>query len=788
MSLTSSEIVTLRKRIIENEFSRMNDMQKKAVFAVSGQLLILAGAGSGKTTVLVNRIANILRFGEAYESENLYGTYSDEETDEIERAARGEAELSDELAAKLSVGRVNPWRILAITFTNKAAKELKERICSKVGEAGQEIWASTFHSCCARILRRYGDLIGYSSHFTVYDTDDTKKLIRDCMKALNIDEKHLPIRSVQYQISNAKDRVKTSEELKREAGDDSRLISIAAIYEMYQKRLKTADAMDFDDIILNTVLLFKKCPDVLEKYREQFKYIMVDEYQDTNLLQYELISLLAGEDGNLCVVGDDDQSIYKFRGATIENILSFEKQYKNARVIRLEQNYRSTKTILSAANGVIANNEQRKGKTLWTDNEEGERIHVYTAFDEQGESSYIARTITERVSKGAKFSDFAVLYRMNSQSQNLERAFVRMGIPYRIIGGHRFYERMEIRDMIAYLAVICNHNDNIRLKRIINVPKRAIGESSVSRLENIAANLGESMYHIMNTSDEFSILSRVSPSLLEFCKLINDLTEMIDEGESLTSMYDTLIESIGYISYLKKASDHPDAAEENIWELKSSLAQYEEENGDEATLQGFLEEVALLTDIDNYNAESESVVMMTLHSAKGLEFPYVIIPGMEDGIFPGYHATLSEDELQEERRLAYVGITRAKKELFLVNAESRMIFGKTSRNRPSRFLGEIPQEFVKSERVERTSTSIVAAMRNRPKPTYEVERTITPTSSKPKAGAPTYKVGDRINHKIFGPGLIISATKTANDMILEVSFEKVGTKKLMANFLSSNLR
>lgn len=783
----NSEIVDLRKKIIENEFSRMNDMQKKAVFAVSGQLLILAGAGSGKTTVLVNRIANILRFGEAYESENVYGTYSDDEILEIRSAARGETELSDELASKLSVGKIKPWRILAITFTNKAARELKERICNKVGDEGLEIWASTFHSCCSRILRRYGDLIGYSSHFTVYDTDDTKKLIKDCMKSLNIDEKHLPIRSVQAQISRAKDMVKTPERLKNEAGQDSMLVSVAAVYEMYQKRLKKADAMDFDDIILNTVLLFKKYPDVLEKYRDQFKYIMVDEYQDTNLLQYELISLLAGDDGNLCVVGDDDQSIYKFRGATIENILSFEKQYKNARVIRLEQNYRSTQNILSAANGVISNNEQRKGKTLWTENEVGASVHLYTADDEQGEAGYVARTISDRVSKGAKLSDFAVLYRMNSQSQNIERALARMGIPYRIIGGHRFYERMEIRDMLAYLSVICNHNDNVRLKRIINVPKRAIGESSVSRIEHIAETLGESMFNIMNSSDEFAVLSRTSPSLLEFCRLINDLTEMIDEGESLTNMYDSLIESIGYIEYLKKSSSHPDTAEENIWELKSSLAQYEEEKGDEATLQGFLEEVALLTDIDNYNADSESVVMMTLHSAKGLEFPYVIIPGMEDGIFPGYHAALSEDGLQEERRLAYVGITRAKKELFLVNARERTLFGKTSRNLPSRFIKEIPEEFIEAENDECRKMPAITVTRNRPRPTYDVERTITPTSSKPKPDAQTYKVGDTINHKVFGSGLIISAVSTANDMILEVSFEKVGTKKLMANFLSSSL-
>lgn len=786
MSLNNNEIVELRKRIIENEFADMNNMQKKAIFSVKGQFLILAGAGSGKTTVIVNRIANILRYGEAYESDSLYGTYSDEECSEIISAARGETRISDELADKLSVGKVNPWRILAITFTNKAAKELKERICNKVGDAGLDIWASTFHSCCSRILRKYGELIGYTSHFTVYDTDDTKKLIKDCMKALQIDEKILTIRSVQFQISRAKDSVKTPTDLKNTAGDDSRLISIAAVYEMYQKRLKAANAMDFDDIILNTVFLFKKHPEVLEKYREQFKYIMVDEYQDTNQLQYELIRLLSGENGNLCVVGDDDQSIYKFRGATIENILSFEQSYPNAQVIRLEQNYRSTKTILSAANEVIKNNEQRKGKTLWTENDKGEAVHIFTAFDEQGEASYIARTITDKVSKGAKFSDFAILYRMNSQSQTIEKALTRMTIPYRVIGGHRFFERMEIRDMIAYLAVICNHDDNVRLKRIVNVPKRAIGDTSMSSVERIAGNLGESLFHIMNTSDEFSILSRVSPSLLEFCKLINDLTRMLDEGETIANMYDCLVESIGYRSYLKRTSDHADAAIENIDELKSSIMQYEEENGSEASLEGFLEEVALLTDIDNYNSEAESVVMMTVHSAKGLEFPYVFIPGMEDGIFPGYHATLLDEELQEERRLAYVGITRAKKEIYLVNAESRTVFGKTTRNRPSRFIAEIPAEFVKSERVEHTRTSISAAKKNRPKPTYDVERTITPTTA--KSSGVSFKVGDRINHKVFGEGLIVSATKTANDMLLEVSFEKVGTKKLMANFLAGSLK
>lgn len=780
MAINFNEILDLRKKIIENEFSKMNDMQKQAVFCTRGPLLILAGAGSGKTTVLVNRIANILRFGEAYESDRVFGDYSDDEIAQIEAAANGTSALSDELAQKLSVCRVSPWRILAITFTNKAATELKDRICARVGEAGNDIWASTFHSCCARILRRYGDRLGYSNHFAVYDTDDSKRLISDCMKALGIDEKMLPARAVMGEISRAKDEMRSPKDLKESAGSDNRLISVARLYELYQKRLKAADAMDFDDLIYNTVLLFKTCPDILQSYREQFKYIMVDEYQDTNMLQYQLISLLAGEEGNLCVVGDDDQSIYKFRGATIENILSFEHKYKTARVIRLEQNYRSTKNILSAANKVIENNSSRKGKTLWTQNDTGEMIHCYTAYDEQGEASYIAKTISDKVSQGANFSDFSILYRMNSQSQSIERVLVRSGIPYRIIGGHRFYERKEIKDMLAYLSVICNHSDSVRLKRIINVPKRSIGERSVEKIEEIASVLGESMFDVMCRSDEYSALSRSSEKMIEFCKLIDDLTEMLDNKEPLADMYDVLLESIDYITYLEKSSENKDSAIENIQELKSSLAKYEEENGEDATLQGFLEEVALMSDIDNYNSEADSVVLMTLHSAKGLEFPYVFIPGMEDDIFPSYRSTLSEEELQEERRLAYVGITRAKKELYFVNAESRMLFGKTTRNRPSRFIAELPQDIVKFERSNRPQGSMqrqAALSANG----YSASRDFATVSQVSKS-TEQFRVGDCVKHKVFGTGMILSAVLMGKDIMLEIAFDKAGTKKIMANY------
>lgn len=782
---TIAEIVALRRKIIENEFSSMNDKQKQAVFTTHGPLLILAGAGSGKTTVLVNRIANILRWGEAYENNSVFGEYSDEEIEEIKKAADGEIRLSDELADRLSVSKVNPWRILAITFTNKAAKELKDRICAKVGDMGNDIWASTFHSACTRILRRYGDHLGYSNHFTIYDTDDQKRLLKECIKALNIDEKIIPAKSVLAEISHAKDNMKTPEKYKAEAGSDSRLISVSKVYNEYQRRLLASDAMDFDDIIFNTVILLKKHPEILEKYQEQFRYVMVDEYQDTNVMQYELIMLLSGKYQNLCVVGDDDQSIYKFRGATIRNILDFEKDYETIKEIKLEQNYRSTKNILTAANHVIKNNYERKDKTLWTQNEQGSKIVWYTASDETNEGSFIAKTINDGIAEGAKYSDFAVLYRMNSQSQVLERVFIRSGIPYKIIGGHRFYDRREIRDMVAYLNIISNHNDNNRLKRIINIPKRGIGDKTINQIEEIGSTLGQSMFETMKQSDEFEVLERSKDKIDAFCNLIEELAEMLDNGTSISDMYEELINRIDYIPFIKKESERGDAAVENIQELKSSIMQYEQDNGDEATLQGFLEEIALMTDIDNYNETdaNEKVVMMTLHSAKGLEFPSVFIPGMEENIFPGFQASVSGEDMQEERRLAYVGITRAKKNLYLINSESRMLFGHTTRNRPSRFLNELPEQLIEKKRKEIKRNPDIKIPEPKAVRRADIAKSkVITTGVVTKKPSVTYTVGMRVSHKAFGEGVILNVKPMASDNMLEIAFDNVGTKKLMSSF------
>ncbi len=779
------EIAALRREIIENEFNNLNDMQQRAVYTVSGPLLILAGAGSGKTTVIVNRIANLLRWGKAYETDAVYGTYSDEEIQEIRRAAGDKTPLREELVQKLSVSAPAPWRILAITFTNKAANELKERICRKVGEQGLDIWASTFHAACGRILRSTAHYIGYSSHFTVYDSDDQKRLIKDCLKTLHIDEKIIGVRNVMNEISNAKDNMMTTEEFSVNAQGDSRLIDIAKVYRLYQERLIKADAMDFDDMIFNTVVILRDFPEVREKYGSQFRYIMVDEYQDTNHMQYELVRLLSEVNGNLCVVGDDDQSIYRFRGATIRNILEFEDTFANTCVIKLEQNYRSTKTILKAANSVIRNNTARKDKTLWTDNQTGDKIIRYNAYDEYDESRFIVNTINDAVAEGGSYSDYAVLYRMNSQSQNIERAFVRAGIPYKVIGGRRFYERREIRDMIAYLSVISNHNDNARLRRIINIPKRGIGDKTVSQIEEISDMLGQSMYETMEHKDEFEVLLKSSQKLEEFCDIINDMSEELENGVMVSDMYSKLLERTGYPAFIKKESDHGEEAVENVQELKSSIMRYEQENPENATLQGFLEEVALFTDLDTYNTENDSsfVVMMTLHSAKGLEFDNVFVPGMEENTFPSYLSTLSEEEMQEERRLAYVGITRARNKLYLSASKSRTLFGKTSHNRPSRFLAELPEELVVEKETPRpTLNGAAAAAKGARRKADLAQSHVISAQSHKQQNTVDYKPGMRIKHKTFGEGLIISTSPMASDTLLEIAFDTAGTKKIMANY------
>lgn len=788
-----TKLTKLRNRLMENEFSRMNNMQQEAVFTTKGPVLILAGAGSGKTTVLVNRIANLVSWGNAYNSGYFKEELSDDEIALIEDAAYNKTEVPLEIKKKLFVNPAKPWQILAITFTNKAAGELKERIIARVPEA-TDIWASTFHSSCARILRRYGDRLGYTNNFTVYDTDDQRRQMKEILKSMNVDEKILPHRSVLTEISRAKDKLQSPEDFAKETFNDSRRITIAKAYAVYAERLKSSDAMDFDDLIYNTVKLFQENNDVLEYYQNLFKYIMVDEYQDTNMAQYRLISMLAEKNRNICVVGDDDQSIYKFRGATIENILSFEENYPDGKVIRLEQNYRSTQTILDAANGVIAHNEERKGKTLWTDNPKGDKIVVHTASSERDEAKYITDIILDEVEKGRKFSDFAVLYRTNAQSNIIEQNMARSGIPHRLIGGHRFYDREEIKDMTSYLQVVSNPSDNIRLRRIINKPKRAIGPTTVDKASEIAAVTGESLYYVISHADQYEPLKRAVPKLQKFTKLIEDLIEYAeDEDTTICQLYNEILERTDYIECLKKEKEDSESRIENINELMTNIKNYEDDNPEDATLSGFLEDIALLSDIDNYDADADSVVLMTLHSAKGLEFPVVFIPGAEEGIFPGMQSITNPNELQEERRLAYVGITRAKEKLYIIHAQERMLYGSTSRNMLSRFVNEIPKELaeVTSSVVKTSFTSSTSYSSKSSANSGFLNSTFAKANSfanktyqspaAPKKSA-SYKAGDQVMHKAFGKGMVVSATPMANDTMLEIAFDKVGTKKLMANF------
>ena len=635
----------------------LNEMQQLAVDTTEGPLLILAGAGSGKTTVLVNRVEHI---------------------------------ISSHLAT--------PWQVLAITFTNKAAGELRERLVNAIGDEANDIWAYTFHSCCSRILRRFGEKIGYTNHFTIYDTDDSRRVMKQCQKQLGIEDKLINHKSILAEISRAKDSLISPEEYKQTAQNDFRKSKIAECYELYQAQLKKSDAMDFDDIIFNTVKLLEENEDVRNLYQTQFKYVMVDEYQDTNHAQYVLTSLLADKYKNICVVGDDDQSIYRFRGATIENILSFENHYKGAKVIRLEENYRSTQNILDGANAVISHNKNRKGKTLFTRSGSGDKIVYKTVMSESEESQYIIDEIVKNVNNGMKYSDHAILYRMNAQSRNLEVMLTKSGISHRIIGGHRFFDRKEIKDIVSYLAVINNPSDNVRLQRIINVPKRAIGDTMFANVLEIGAGLGMSAFEVCERADEFQKTSRSASKLMNFTKMIRDFQECIENGMGLNDLLQEVLDVTKYLDYLQEEPETYEDRVNNIKELSSMFIKYEEESED-ANLSEFLEDVALISDIDSYNEDEDAVVLMTLHSAKGLEFPIVFIPGMEEGIFPGNQSMFSEEDLEEERRLAYVGITRAKKKLYLISSQQRMLYGQTSRNMPSRFLREIPSSVIDDQSV-----------------------------------------------------------------------------------------
>ncbi len=787
--MASKEFFELRKKIIEKDFSYMNEKQRQAIFQVKGPLLILAGAGSGKTTVIVNRIANIVKYGNAYHSKEVRFEPTERDIRYMKAYLDGDEDLRFDVEDLLSVEPARPWQILAITFTNKAANELKERLEKMLGEEAKDIWASTFHSSCVRILRKDGEVLGYSKNFTIYDTDDSKRLIKECQRQLNISESALSYKTIISEISKAKDSLISPDEYMKNAGKDARMVRIAQVYKMYQEEMKKANAMDFDDIIVNTVNLLEKYSDVREYYQNKFKYIMVDEYQDTNHAQYKLTELLAGAHRNICVVGDDDQSIYRFRGATIENILSFEHRYAESNIIRLEQNYRSTQTILDVANEVISNNKKRKGKSLWTSNGAGDKVVINTAYDEGDEATFIADKISDGVSTGKyNFSDHAVLYRMNAQSNAIERTLVRSGIPYRIIGGHRFYERQEIRDAIAYLTVINNPEDNVRLRRIVNVPKRGIGDTTINKASEISSGLGISLYEVFRHSDEYEALKRSSKKLIAFCDLIETLSQNVDKIP-LDELFSDVISKTDYLGHLRLDKEKGEERIENIYELVSNLKTYESEN-EEPTLAGFLEEVALMTDIDNYNAQQDAVVMMTIHSAKGLEFPVVFLPGMEEGIFPGIQSMYNPDDIEEERRLAYVGITRAKEKLFISHANLRMIFGSTTRNLPSRFVIEIPDALTertgRQPASQRTFDSLVRGDyedRNYSGNGYLSKINQKPQSApKPKAPTVTFNVGDSVMHKVFGQGVIVSSKPMGNDAMLEIAFQKAGTKKLMANF------
>ncbi len=775
------DFLTLRKSIIKKYFANLNDRQFEAVTAVNGPLLVLAGAGSGKTTVLVNRILNIVKFGDAYHSAYIPpNTDADIKAGEDYLSGDGDCFPED----VFSVFPAKPWQILAITFTNKAADELKERIAAKLKEQAYDIWAGTFHSVCGKILRRNADLLGYTSHFTIYDTDDQKNLIKDIMRRNNIDEKFVPYKTVLSAISAAKDKLIDPEEFAADTGDDYRQKLIAELYKLYQKSLKAADAMDFDDMIVKTVELLQNNDDVLEYYANKFRYVLVDEYQDTNYAQYKLVSLLASGKNNICVVGDDDQSIYRFRGATIENILNFEDEYHDVKTVRLEQNYRSTANILNAANRVIANNMGRKSKTLWTDNEQGEKITVYTASDEREEARFVADCILENVRRGTEFSDHAVLYRMNAQSNAVENVFARSGISYKVIGGTRFYDRKEIKDVLAYLHLINNNNDDLRLKRIINEPKRGIGTTTVNRAAEIAAQLGISLFEVFKSADEYAVISRSSAKLINFCQIMETLTEMSD-NVSITELFEKMLEFTGYLSALEAEGEQSRERVENVKEFLSNITQYELEN-DEPTLSDFLEQIALISDIDSLESDNNKVVLMTVHSAKGLEFNNVFIIGAEEGIFPGNQSIYAgPEEIEEERRLAYVAITRAKKTLAITNCSSRMMFGSTNRNKPSRFISELPDEvceFASSYgkiNISQPSYSQFGA----PKSGAMKNSFVSAASPAAKpVNTTVYSVGQQVTHKTFGKGIILSITPAGNDSMLEIAFDDVGTKKIMANY------
>ncbi|NDO19356.1 DNA helicase PcrA [Lachnospiraceae bacterium MD329] len=725
---------------MSNILSNLNDRQKEAVMETEGPVLVLAGAGSGKTTVLVNRIAYMI-----------------------------------------SEKNILPWNILAITFTNKAANEMKERIDKLLGDTANNIWVGTFHSVCVKILRTCIDLLGYGRDFIIYDTADTRTLMKECLRELNIDEKSFPHRNVLSIISNAKNDLMDAPTFENIYRNDYRMNIISKIYYRYQTKLRKNNALDFDDIILNTVKILSENPDVLAKYRDKFKYILVDEYQDTNNSQYLLINLLAGEHHNLCVVGDDDQSIYKFRGANINNILNFNDDFPEVKKITLDQNYRSTQNILDTANSVIKNNNGRLGKSLWTSQGEGEKVLVYTGTNEYDEARYIAKEVKEHFNEIGTFSDCAVLYRTNAQSRVIEEMLMRENIPYRVLSGLRFYDRKEIKDIVAYLRVIYNPNDDVSLARIINEPKRKIGNATLEKARNIAEENGTSLYDVVSHADNYPEFKTAIKKLLDFSEIINSLIKIRDTVP-INELASRVMNDTGYMPALMlEDTTESKTRIENLGEFMSVIMEFEKNEETGSTLGEFLESITLVSDVDGYDENEDSVVLMTIHSAKGLEFPIVFLSGLEEGIFPGMRSMNSEEDIEEERRLCYVAITRAKQRLYITKTVSRTLYGKTTPTIPSRFFNEIPKEYVE----DKTAVKPKIAEGFQKMGFYNIpdkkKNTYTPIQ-KTDAVYSDYKAGDIIEHRKFGRGEILKATPCGNDCILEIQFESIGFKRLMAAF------
>lgn len=732
---------------MNNMLDKLNERQKEAVLATEGPVLVLAGAGSGKTTVLVNRIAYMI-----------------------------------------SEKHIRPWNILAITFTNKAAREMKDRIERLLGDTAKDMWIGTFHSVCVRILRSCIDLLGYSRDFVIYDTADTKTVMKECLRELDIDEKSFPVRNVLSIISNAKNDLMDAATFENVYKSDYRMSIIAKIYYRYQTKLRKNNAVDFDDIILNTVKILSENPDVLSKYQDKFQYILVDEYQDTNNSQYLLINLLAQANRNLCVVGDDDQSIYKFRGANIGNILNFEDDYSDVQKITLDQNYRSTQNILDAANSVISNNKGRMGKSLWTSNGDGNKVFVYTGTNEYDEARYIARQIKKHFDEQGSFSDCAILYRTNAQSRVIEEMLMRESVPYKVLSGLRFYDRKEIKDIIAYLRVVYNPNDDVSLARIINEPKRKIGNATLEKARNIAREKETSLYDVISHADDYPEFKTAIKKLLSFSEIIQSLIKLKDTV-TIEDLTGRILNDTGYMPALvMEDTTESKTRIENLGEFISVITEFEKNEETGNTLGEFLENISLVSDIDGYDENEDSAVLMTIHSAKGLEFPIVFLSGLEEGLFPGMRSMESDDDIEEERRLCYVAITRAKEQLYITKTISRTIHGKTMPTTASRFFKEIPVEYLEDKTTLQPKVAKVMqdlGVRNAAAPKKEVYMTKGFGSSVKSSGSTEYskfKAGDTVEHRTFGRGEILKATPCGNDCILEIQFESIGFKRLMAAF------